>query len=29
MIAGVISFAPSHDTPPYGAAKVDDATPTL
>src|SRR5699024_9048524 len=27
MIAGVISFGPSHETPPYGAAKVDLSTP--
>jgi len=29
MIDGVTSLGPSHETPLYGAANVDDATPTL
>ena len=29
MIAGVISFEPSHDTPPNGAANVDAAIADL
>src|SRR3954453_6312055 len=29
MIDGVTRFGPSQETPLYGAANVDDATPTL